>query len=227
MTFSIVARCQTTGMFGVAVTSSSPAVAARCAFAQAKIGAVATQNVTDPSLGPRALKLMIAHADALETMRTLKASDMHMDYRQLLIVDRNGDTAIHSGSRTLGVWAESATKNAAAAGNLLANTAVPRAISVAFEESEDSGLHLADRLLGALQAGLSAGGEAGPIHSAGLKIVDTASWPIADLRVDWTEDCPIAELERLWRRYKPQMADYVARALDPSSAPSYGVPGDE
>jgi uncharacterized Ntn-hydrolase superfamily protein len=58
MTFSLVARCRETGMFGVAVTSSSPAVAARCAYARAGVGAVASQNVTDPSLGPLALDLM-------------------------------------------------------------------------------------------------------------------------------------------------------------------------
>ncbi|RVC66397.1 DUF1028 domain-containing protein, partial [Mesorhizobium sp. M2A.F.Ca.ET.046.02.1.1] len=56
MTFSIVARCRRTGMFGVAVSSSSPAVAARCAYAQAGVGAVASQNVTDPTLGPKALE---------------------------------------------------------------------------------------------------------------------------------------------------------------------------
>lgn len=58
MTFSLVARCAETGMFGVAISSSSPAVAARCSFARAGVGAVASQNVTDPSLGPLALDLM-------------------------------------------------------------------------------------------------------------------------------------------------------------------------
>ncbi|MCY1276968.1 hypothetical protein D9M70_256450 [compost metagenome] len=52
-------------------------------------------------------------------------------------------------------------------------------------------------------------------------------WPVVDLRVDWAEEGPIGELERLWVAYKPQMQDYVARAHDPARAPSYGVPGDE
>lgn len=227
MTFSIVARCRHSGMFGVAVTSSSPAVAARCAFAEAGVGAVATQNVTDPSLGPRALGLLRAEADALETIETLLSSSKHMEYRQVLIVDRSGDTAIHSGSETLGTWAEAATRNAAAAGNLLADKSVPRSMIHAFEETENTTAHLADRLLDALRSGLSSGGEAGPIHSAGIKIVDRVSWPIVDLRVDWTDGCPITELEGLWARYKPLMDDYVTRALDPATAPSYGVPGDE
>lgn len=227
MTFSIVARCQTTGMFGVALTSSSPAVAARCSYARPGVGAVATQNITDPSLGHRAINLMIAHADAQETLRTLKATDSFMSYRQLLIIDKNGNTAMHSGDKTLGVWNEISGMNAVAAGNLLANPSIPGAIVAAFEKSEDSGTHLGDRLLDALRAGLNAGGEAGPIHSAGLKIVAKVSWPIADLRVDWTDGCPITELESLWQRYRPQMDDYVARAINPAAAPSYGVPGDE
>ncbi|MBF3216916.1 DUF1028 domain-containing protein, partial [Pseudomonas aeruginosa] len=52
-------------------------------------------------------------------------------------------------------------------------------------------------------------------------------WPVVDLRVDWAEHDPIGQLERLWLAYKPQMQDYVTRALDPTRAPSYGVPGDE
>ena len=72
-----------------------------------------------------------------------------------------------------------------------------------------------------------AGGEAGPVRSAGLKIVDTVSWPVVDLRCDWSEDCPIEQLGLAWKIYKPQMADYTQRAIDPRAAPSYGVPGDE
>ncbi|MEL6318026.1 MAG: DUF1028 domain-containing protein, partial [Pseudomonadota bacterium] len=75
--------------------------------------------------------------------------------------------------------------------------------------------------------GLDAGGEAGPVRSAGLQIADSLSWPAADLRCDWTEDCPVAALAAIWAVYKPQLADYVRRAMDPASAPSFGVPGDE
>jgi uncharacterized Ntn-hydrolase superfamily protein len=86
---------------------------------------------------------------------------------------------------------------------------------------------LADRLIAAMQAGMKAGGEAGPVHSAALSIVDAPVWPVVDLRVDWTDGDPIAELNQLWQAYKPQMQDYITRALDPRSAPGYGVPGDE
>jgi uncharacterized Ntn-hydrolase superfamily protein len=86
-------------------------------------------------------------------------------------------------------------------------------------------LDLGDRLLGTLSAALDAGGEAGPVHSAGLLMVGKVAWPVADLRVDWHEE-PVAELERVWQVYKPQLEDYVTRALNPVAAPGYGVPGE-
>jgi len=94
----------------------------------------------------------------------------------------------------------------------------------AFAASADA--PLGDRLVLALRAGLSAGGEEGPVRSAGLLIVDAVEWPVADLRIDWAED-PIAELAELWKLWKPQSDGYVQRALDPGAAPSFGVPGDE
>lgn len=224
MTFCIAARCAETGMFGVAVSSSSPAVAARCAYARAGVGAVSSQNVTDPTLGPRALDLMERGASAAEAVAILKRTAAHIDYRQLLVVDAAGGSAIHSGGQVLGTWGEAKGENVACGGNLLADAAVPRAMVEGFQAATGP---LGDRLIAAMQAALAAGGEAGPVHSAGLKLVRDVAWPVADLRVDWTDGDPIAELDALWRRYAPQMEDYVRRALDPSAAPSYGVPGDE
>ncbi|WP_375454187.1 DUF1028 domain-containing protein [uncultured Methylobacterium sp.] len=222
MTFSIVARCAETGMFGVAVSSSSPAVAARCAHARAGIGAVASQNVTDPALGRRALDLMALGAGAEQAVAVLKAGP-HMAYRQVLAVDAHGMPAIHSGPHALGTWAEASAENVACGGNLLADRNVPQAMVAAFTAAPG---HLGDRLLAAMRAALAAGGETGPVHSAGLMLVREVSWPVADLRVDWTEDCPIAALADLWALYRPQLDAYVTRALDPSAAPRYGVPGD-
>src|SRR6185437_1602224 len=90
MTFSIVARCSRTGMFGVAISSSSPAVAARCSYAQAGVGAVASQNVTDPSLGPRALELMARGATAAEANAIVMRGTAYGEYRQVLAVDTQG-----------------------------------------------------------------------------------------------------------------------------------------
>lgn len=224
MTFSLVARCTETGMFGVAISSSSPAVAARCSYARAGIGAVASQNVTDPTLGPMALDLMERGLSAPEAVAVVQTRGRFIEYRQVLAVDRNGRTAIHSGPNALGIWAEARAENVAAGGNLLADRGVPQAIVEGFLASAG---HLGDRLIAAMRAGLAAGGEAGPVHSAGLKIVDKVSWPVADLRCDWTDACPVEAVAAAWGIYKPQLDAYVQRALDPRAAPSYGVPGDE
>ena len=224
MTFSIVARCARTGQFGVAVSSSSPAVAARCAHARAGVGAVASQNVTDPSLGPKALDLLALGASAAQAIDVIRAGGPALVHRQVLVVDRHGGSAIHSGARVLGRSGGSRGENVAAAGNLLGSDDVPCAMVEAFRRADGP---LAERLLAAMEAGLASGGEEGPVHSAGLTIVDSVSWPLADLRVDWTEDCPIIGLRTLWALYAPQMQAYVTRALDPDAAPSYGVPGDE
>lgn len=223
MTFSVVARCAETGMFGVAVSSSSPAVGARCAHARAAVGAVASQNITDPRLGRHALDLMELGVSAGQAIDTIRGSAANLDFRQLLLVDRHGRSAAHSGAKTLGLWAEATAENVACGGNLLATRDVPVRMVEAFAASRGE---LAERLLRTMHAGLAAGGEVGAVHSASLTLVHDVPWPIADLRVDWTEECPIAGLSRLWDRYRPQMTDYVRRALDPSDAPSFGVPGD-
>jgi uncharacterized Ntn-hydrolase superfamily protein len=225
MTFSILGHCRRTKMFGMAVSSSSPAVAARCAHARAGIGVVATQNITDPRLGPKGLDLLAEGLDAEQALESLKSSAPHIEYRQLAIVDRHGNSAAFSGAKTLGVHAEALAEHAASTGNLLADLTVPSRIVDEFGKTE--ALDLGDRLIAALKAGLAAGGEAGPVHSAGLILVSDVAWPITDLRVDWHETDPVGELAALWERWKPQMRDYVSRALDPSKAPSYGVPGDE
>lgn len=224
MTFSLVARCRETGMFGVAISSSSPAVAARCSYARASVGAVASQNITDPRLGPLTLDLMQSGKNASDAIAGMRRESKFIPYRQVLAIDINGTTAIHSGENSLGIWAQAQGEDVASGGNLLANDGVPQAIVEGFQRSAG---HLGDRLVFALQAGLQAGGEAGPVHSAGMMLVDRVPWPVADLRCDWTDECPITAIEYAWLIYKPQLADYVQRALDPTQAPSYGVPGDE
>jgi uncharacterized Ntn-hydrolase superfamily protein len=223
MTFSLVARCKDTGQFGMVISSSSPAVAARCAHVRAGVGAVASQNITDPGLGPMVLDQLAQGHSAKAALAAVTDGRAHIDYRQLLVVDGAGQVAVQSGGQVLGVWAEAEGRDCAAGGNLLANDAVPRVMVGAFQNTQG---HLGDRLMAALQAGLAAGGEAGPVHSAGLKIADALDWPLVDLRIDWS-DRPIADLTAAWAVYRPQMAAYVQRALDPTVAPSYGVPGDE
>jgi uncharacterized Ntn-hydrolase superfamily protein len=224
MTFSLIGRCARTGMFGVAITTSSICVGSRCPWARAGAGAVATQNVTDPSIGPRALDLMAQGRSAPQALAEVIAANRYPDYRQVTVIDRNGQTAHHSGAKVLGTHAVAAQADCIAAGNLLRHRDVPAAMAGAF--ASDASLHLAERLLRGLEAGLAAGGEMGPVKSAGLLVVHEHMWPLVDLRVDWSDEGPISALRNLWRLYEPQMKDYVIRALDPRSAPAYGVPGD-
>ncbi|MGE4250393.1 MAG: DUF1028 domain-containing protein [Parvibaculaceae bacterium] len=224
MTFSISARCAKTGMFGIAVSSSSPCVAARCAHARAGAGAVATQNITDPMLGPKGLDLLAQGLSAQEALAKLRAEARHIDYRQLALVDRAGGTAAFSGAKTLGTHRTAEAPNVVTAGNLLKTTDIPQKMIDAFMADEQAAL--GDRLIAAMKGALAAGGEEGPVHSVGMLLVRDVGWPVADLRVDWHETDPIGELARLWQLWHPQMDAYVTRALDPSTAPSYGVPGD-
>jgi uncharacterized Ntn-hydrolase superfamily protein len=225
MTFSIVGRCPETGQLGIAISSSSIAVGARCPWVRAGVGAVATQNVTLPALGPQILDLLetlqMEPATALD--RALGANDWSQ-YRQLTVIDGQGRTAFFSGKEALGVHNALAGEQCVAAGNLLAGVQVIEAMVQAFENA--SGM-LAERLLVAMHAAMAAGGEAGPVHSAALKVMGDVIWPIVDLRVDWAEIDPIGQLDALWQAYRPQMQDYLTRALNPTAAPSYGVPGDE
>lgn len=225
MTFSIVGRCPQSGQLGIAVSSSSIAVGARCAWARAGVGVVSTQNVTLPALGAQVLDLLESDKLAPETaLQRALALDPYSAYRQVTVVDSAGRTALFTGERTLGRNHARAGDQCVAAGNMLAHEQVIDAMAQAFASTPGM---LADRLLAAMHAALEAGGEAGPVHSAALKIVDAQVWPIVDLRVDWADEAPIAALGGLWEAYRPQMQDYITRALNPTAAPSYGVPGDE
>ena len=224
MTFSLAGRDAASGMLGTVVTSSSPCVAARCAHVRPGVGAAASQNVTDPSLGPRLLELVASGTSAPAAIAEVVAEAPFADYRQLAVVDWKGRTGSWSGPHTLGRHATAEGDGCVAAGNLLSSVDVPGAMVGAFEAA--AGQHLVERLVRALVAGLAAGGEEGPVRSCGLLVVDRVSWPFAALRVDWHDD-PVGERRRLWELWAPQMDAYVTRALNPTDAPSYGVPGDE
>ena len=224
MTFSVVGRCERTGMVGVAIATSSICVGARCPWARARVGAVATQNVTLPSIGPMVLDRIERGADAQAALHAVMAGPVDADYRQVTVIDHRGRAAHVTGAKTLGTNAVATGEGCVGAGNLLRTKAVPAAMVEVFQA--EPGLHLAARLMSALEGGLAAGGEEGPIHSAALLVADEQPWPLVDLRVDWDERDPVAVLRTLWTDYQPQMQDYVTRALEPASAPAYGVPGD-
>ena len=222
MTFSIIARCPESGQFGAAVSSSSPAVASRCIRARAGVGAAVSQNITDPALGPLALDLMAAGHTPEQALGQLRQRPF-IDYRQLMAIDAANPPAVFTGASALGTLASAAGRHAACAGNMLASLDVPAAMLAAFDQARGP---LAERLMQALLAGQAAGGEEGPVHSAGLLVHGELDWPIVDLRLDWVEHGPVEALYAVWKVYEPQVEAYVTRARDPRAAPSFGVPGD-
>ena len=223
MTFSIIARCNKTGQFGGAVCSSSPAVAARCIQAKAGVGVATSQNITDPYLANILLDMTKYDLAPEDSIAELVKNTDFIEYRQLSVINSDEQPAAFSGKYTLGVHSQCIGEHAVGAGNLLENEDVPKAMVDAFHQSAGS---LAERLMQALKAGLAVGGEAGPVHSAGLLVVDKLEWPVINLRVDWS-DTPIEDLYQLWKVYEPQVEDYIVRALNPTDSPSYGVPGNE
>ena len=220
MTFSIAARDG--GRFGMAVSSSSPAVAARCLHLRPGIGAAASQNVTDPRLGGRMLDRLAVHGDAERALKEVGADATDLDHRQLTAIGATGPAAWFSGEQTLGTHGAAVGRNSVAAGNMLVDRGLPSVMVEAFESATGE---LEQRLLAALRAGHDAGGEEGPVHSAGLAVVADVEWRVTDLRVDWAED-PIDRLAETVEVWLPQRDDYVRRGLAPATAPSYGVPGD-
>jgi uncharacterized Ntn-hydrolase superfamily protein len=213
MTFSLAGRCERTGAVGAVIASASMAVASRCLAVRAGVGAVCSQSTTDPRLREALLEAMASGLAAGDALAALVGRTPDITYRQLAAVDAAGRSASYSGELALGEAAHVCAPGAAAAGNLLADPGVPAAMLAAFADRSDHSL--GDRLVGALTAGLAAGGEVSPVRSAGILIAGSEPWPVTDLRVDWHDD-PVGELAELWRLWQPQAESYVARALHPS-----------
>ncbi|WP_377322466.1 DUF1028 domain-containing protein [Pimelobacter simplex] len=222
MTFSVLGT-DGKGAVGIAVTSSSPAVAARCIHLRPGVGGASSQNITDPRLGTALLDALASGLDARAALAAVTEGREHIEHRQLTVLGLDGSGAAYSGAGSLGVHHHVVADGVVAAGNLLADTAVVDAVAAGFAAATGD---LEERLLAALEAGLAAGGEAGPVRSAGLSVVRDVDWRVTDLRVDWS-DAPIEQLRELLEVWLPQRDDYVTRGIDPTTAPSYGVPGDE
>ncbi|WP_353946013.1 DUF1028 domain-containing protein [Streptomyces sp. HUAS MG91] len=223
MTFSLVVRDGE--RFGIAASSSSPAVAARVVHLRPGVGAATSQNITDPTLGTHLLDGLAEHGDAERALAGVTGARQHektIAYRQLTVLGRSGPGFAHSGPHTLGTYAAVAVDGAVAAGNMLSGEHIPQVLVDAYAAATGE---LEERLIAAMKAAVAAGGEEGPVHSAGLAVVADVGWRVTDLRVDWADD-PVDRLGDLLDVWLPQRDDYVRRGLDPAAAPSYGVPGD-
>lgn len=224
-TFSVAGRCSSTGALGAIVTSSSPAVGARCPWVKSNIGVILTQNVTDPRLADIGLSALETGYGAEASIRTMVAASDFPDFRQLAVVDANGGSGVFTGEKALGVYGDYYATDVASIGNLLSNPEIPKAMGQHFLEQKE--LSLPERLISALELGFNMGGELDQEHSIAL-LVYHPDTPFAyvDLRVDYSDD-PLNDLKKLWEIYSPQAENYKSRAIEPELAPSYGVKGDE
>jgi uncharacterized Ntn-hydrolase superfamily protein len=202
-TFSIVARDPVTGEMGVAVQSHWFSVGSVVTWAEAGVGAVATQSFVDPGYGPRGLDLMRRGVDAPAALDQLLAKDPQPDGRQVALIDTAGRVKAYTGKSAIASAGHQVGNNFATQANLMANDRVWPAMAAAFESAKGD---LADRMLAALEAGQKVGGDIRGKQSAALLIVKGKAtgrpWVgadrVFDLRVDDHPD-PIAELRRLIR----------------------------
>jgi uncharacterized Ntn-hydrolase superfamily protein len=198
-TFSIVARDPATGEIGVAVQSHWFAVGTVVPWAEAGVGAVATQSFAEPNYGREGLELMRRGRSAPEALKELLSRDASRDLRQVAMIDAQGRVAAHTGARNIQFAGHHVGNNFSVQANLMSTAQVWPAMARAFEPSTGD---LADRLLSALNAAQAAGGDVRGKQSAALVIVRGKAtgkpWVDRefDLRVDDSPD-PLKELGRL------------------------------
>jgi uncharacterized Ntn-hydrolase superfamily protein len=198
-TFSIVARDPVTGELGVAVQSHWFSVGSTVPWAEAGVGAVATQSFVDPSYGKLGLELMRTGKSAPDALRSLLAGDDGRDVRQVAMIDAEGRVAAHTGAKCIEAAGDHVGKNYSTQANLMANERVWGAMSRAFETTRGD---LAEKMLAALDAAQSVGGDIRGRQSAAIIVVAGKStgraWAdrIFDLRVDDSPE-PLKELRRL------------------------------
>lgn len=198
-TYSIVARDAATGELGVAVQSHWFSVGSVVPWAEAGVGAVATQSFVDPSYGKLGLDLMRAGRSAPDALKALLAGDDGRDVRQVAMIDARGRVLAHTGAKNIQAAGHAVGEGYSVQANLMLNERVWPAMSRAFESVKGD---LADRMLAALEAAQKEGGDIRGKQSAALIVVTGKPtgrpWMdrVFDLRVDDSSE-PLAELRRL------------------------------
>lgn len=198
-TFSIVARDPQTGELGVAVQSHWFSVGSIVPWAEAGVGAVATQSFADPSYGKLGLDLMRAGKSAPDALKALLAGDDGRDVRQVAMIDAQGRVAAHTGTKDIQAAGHFIGKNFSVQANMMLNERVWPAMARAFEKTRGD---LAERMMAALDAAQSVGGDIRGKQSAALIVVSGKptgrAWSdrTFDLRVDDSSE-PLRDLRRL------------------------------
>ncbi|MBM3226159.1 MAG: DUF1028 domain-containing protein, partial [Candidatus Tectomicrobia bacterium] len=212
-TFTALGRCPHTGRLGVATTTSEMGVGSRVPYVQPHVGAVATQAYTDPRLGQLALQLLALGYPAARVVAELASSDPHIEWRQLGIVDRWGHVAAHTGTHNT-AWAGHHTGEGwITMGNVLVGEGVVQAMAQAMQDSVTEALEV--RLMRAIEAGTTAGGQPDGQRSAALLVYENTGYAIMNLRVD-DHPTPTQELWRLFNKLYPLKPYYQERPDNPS-----------
>ena len=217
-TFTILGRCPKSGALGVATSTGEMAVGSRVPFVKSAVGAVATQALTDPRLGPKGIDWLEEGVSAADVLERLAASDPYIEARQIGVVDAQGRTAVRTGSENRDWKGHYEGEQFIAMGNRLTSRATVDAMADAYRNNAEEALE--ERLMLAIEAGRDAGGQHGGQRSAAIKVCEDLDYPIVDLRADDYDD-PAAELRRLFDTYKPRIPYYRVRAADPSIGPFY------
>ncbi|MFQ5707836.1 MAG: DUF1028 domain-containing protein [bacterium] len=203
-TYSIVARDPETGQMGVAVQSHWFSVGPSVPWAEAGVGAVATQSFVDVSYGPLGLQLMKAGRTAKQALAALKLADPHPEVRQVAMIDAHGNVAAHTGAKCIPAAGHIVGDNFSVQANLMLNDKVWPAMKKAYESTRGD---LADKMLAALEAAQSVGGDIRGRQSAAILIVRGKStgrpWAdrLVDLRVEDHAN-PVQELKRLVKLHR-------------------------
>lgn len=202
-TFSIVARDPQSGEMGVAVQSHWFSVGSVVPWAQAGIGAIATQSMAEISYGPLGLELLKGGKSAQQTLDALLLADENREVRQVAIVDARGEVAAHTGKRCIAEAGHIIGAGFSVQANMMLNDRIPTAMAKAYEAAIQNGIaDLSERLLLALEAAQSAGGDIRGKQSAAIKVVgqdlSSKTWEGVQMELR-VEDCPepIPELRRV------------------------------
>ncbi|MBN4064962.1 DUF1028 domain-containing protein [Dehalococcoides mccartyi] len=224
MTFTILGRDPNTGELGIGIATYSLAVGATCPKILPGIAVATTQASTNPAIAEEIMELIEDGDDPIEAFMKSLANDDHLEYRQVALLRPKGDPIIHSGANVKPHSGHINGDDCIAVGNFLANDQVLIKMAKAFE-GPSSDKTLAGRILAALEAGKTAGGQA---NSAGESLPERSAcliigapgerFPI-DIRVDVSND-PITELRTAYETYLPMHEFYLNRAGNPTTLPS-------
>ncbi len=217
-TFTLLARCPKTRMFGVAITTRTIAVGQRCTYASPPFGLVVTQATVAQTLGVLGARLLSAGYPAAKVLAEIVSSDEHIEYRQVAVIDADGRAVARTGKDNR-AWAGHVVGDGwVAMGNVLVGEQTVQAMATAFEKSAAENFD--ERLLRAIEAGRDAGGQRGGQRSAGLLIYDDRPFPYLDLRVDEQAE-PVGELRRIHSLFAPLLPYYDLHRKNPVGLPPY------